>query len=150
MLVPHQPYVFTPDGTLQTDSDFYSRGWGLPVDNQHDYDGYRNQIAFINQRILAVLQTIISQSDTPPIILLQSDHGISPYRNANLGAYYLPGGGASSLYSHFTSVNTFRVVFNTYFGGQYALLPDMAYESTSLEMLYDLTPYVEIQPACAP
>ena len=148
VLVPHEPYVFTADGSLQTDSAFYREGWGLPIDDQHDYEGYRNQIAFINNRITSIIKAIIRDSETPPIILLQSDHGVAPDRNANLGAYYLPGGNAEGLYAGISSVNIFRVVFNTYFGTQYPLLPDHAYASPSLEMIYDLSISSDTLPTC--
>ena len=42
-------------------------------------------------------------------------------------AYYLPEGGNENLYETITPVNTFRVVFNTYFGGRYELLPDKSW-----------------------
>jgi len=148
VLIPHEPFVFKADGSLQTDSAFYSEGWGLPVDDQHDLEGYRNQLAFINQRLIPILETILRESPTPPIILLQSDHGVAPNRNANLGAYYLPGGGADDLYSQITSVNIFRVVFNAYFGAEYPLLPDRAYESASLDLQYDLTLKDEAASTC--
>jgi hypothetical protein len=150
VLVPHEPFVFKADGGLQTDSAFYSEGWGLPIDDQHDQEGYRNQVTFINRRLIPILETILRESQTPPIILLQSDHGVAPNRNANLGAYYLPGDGKDALYSQITSVNTFRVVFNAYFDGQYPLLPDRAYESSSQGLLYDLTIKDEAPPACPP
>jgi hypothetical protein len=148
VLIPHEPYVFMADGSLQTDSAFYRKGWGQPIDDQHDYEGYRNQIAFINDRIISIIKALIRDSKTPPIILLQSDHGIAPARNANLGAYYLPGGNAEGLYAGISSVNIFRVVFNTYFGTHYPLLPDHAYTSQSLERLYDLSISSDTLPTC--
>ena len=47
-------------------------------------------------------------------------------RNANLSAYYLPDGGEELLYPSITPVNTFRIVFNKYFGANYPLLEDVA------------------------
>ena len=68
-------------------------------------------------------------------------------RNANLAAYYLPDSGAASLYPSMSSVNTFRVVFNTYFGTDLPLLPDTSY-SSSYDRLYDYWPYVDEMPGC--
>jgi len=150
IVVPHPPYVFNPDGSMQTDSGFYIRGWGSPIDDQHEYDGYRNQIAFINDRITSVIKTILDKSQTPPIILLQSDHGVPPHRNANLAAYYLPGDNDQLLYPNITSVNTFRVVLNTFFGTQYPLLPDHTYTSESYKMELNLSESYEDLPDCLP
>ncbi|HLO30688.1 MAG TPA: hypothetical protein VK249_16200, partial [Anaerolineales bacterium] len=63
-----------------------------------------------------------------PIIVIQGDH--SYFKLADrvkiLNAYYFPDGGDKSLYSTVTPVNTFRLIFNTYYGGQYPLLPDIS------------------------
>jgi len=150
IVVPHTPYIFKPDGSMQTSPGFYTGGRALPIDDQHEYDGYRNQVAFINNRITSVIKTILEKSQTPPIILLQSDHGVSPYRNANLAAYYLPGDNDQLLYPNITSVNTFRVVFNAFFGAQYPLLPDHTYTSESVEMQLNLTESYEDLPDCQP
>jgi hypothetical protein len=46
-----------------------------------------------------------------------------------LNAYYLPGVNAQLLYPSITPVNTFRLVFDQYFGGQFGLLEDKSYYS---------------------
>ena len=69
-----------------------------------------------------------------PIIIVQGDHGAvldDPQRRMTiLNAYYLPGGGAQSLYEAVSPVNTFRVIFNFYFGLQVPLLDDISYYSS--------------------
>jgi hypothetical protein len=45
-------------------------------------------------------------------------------------AYHLPGGGDQQLYETITPVNTFRVIFNYYFAGDFDLLEDASYFST--------------------
>jgi hypothetical protein len=48
----------------------------------------------------------------------------------NLMAYYFPGKDTASLaYPSITPVNSFRLVFNTYFGGTYPLLENVSYFS---------------------
>jgi hypothetical protein len=47
-----------------------------------------------------------------------------------LNAYYLPDFDHEQLYDEITPVNTFRVVFNQYFGTEYGLLRDQGYFST--------------------
>jgi len=60
-----------------------------------------------------------------------SDHGDGPfaYDNVNLNAYFLPDGGLESLYPNITPINTFRVIFNTYFQYDLPLLEDISYYS---------------------
>ena len=69
----------------------------------------------------------------PPIIVIQADHGplggeitSDGARMSIFNAYYLPDGGDQLLYPSISPVNTFRVIFNHYFGGEFALLEDVA------------------------
>jgi hypothetical protein len=65
-----------------------------------------------------MIQEIIKNSDTYPIIILQSDHGfVIPERRYNiLNAFYLPGQDYNGLlYPSISPVNTFRIIFNQYF-----------------------------------
>jgi hypothetical protein len=86
------------------------------------------------------LGSILEQSPTPPVILLQADHGPgsrldweSPEgsdlreRFSILNAYRLPAAEQGALYASISPVNSFRVVFNTYFGARLQLLPDQSY-----------------------
>lgn len=112
----HQPFVFTPDGSMV---------W--PIDENADL--YVDQVKYANSRILNIVKTILDQSETPPIIILQGDHNYSwdESRVKILNAYYLPDGGVQALYPDITPVNTFRVVLNQYFNASYPLLPDQSY-----------------------
>ena len=82
--------------------------------------------------MLEAIDTILANSDTPPIIVIQGDHGpwLQPKakRMQILNAYYLPGHN-DELYPTITPVNTFRLVFTDYFGGDYPLLDDISYFS---------------------
>ncbi|GAG20003.1 unnamed protein product, partial [marine sediment metagenome] len=97
---------------------------------------YRNQVIFISKRIEKIVEGIIANSEVMPIIIVQADHGRSTHRIpsgehvAILNAYYLPGGEAYQLYDSISPVNSFRVIFNIYFGGDYDLLDDVAYYSS--------------------
>jgi ATP-dependent phosphoenolpyruvate carboxykinase len=91
---------------------------------------YRDQATYISSRIIDLVPKIIANSATPPIIVIQGDHGptipsSSRTRMKNLNVYFLSGGNAS-LYSTITPVNTFRVIFNTYFGQNLPLLDDVS------------------------
>jgi hypothetical protein len=46
-----------------------------------------------------------------------------------LNAYYLPDGGNNTLYSSITPVNSFRLIFDQYFGTKYGLLDDVSWRS---------------------
>ena len=91
---------------------------------------YRDQVIYINSRMQEILPKIIENSSRPPIIVLQGDHGptvaSSPRsRMSNLNAYFFPDA-AEAVYPTITPVNTFRVIFNTYFGQNLELLDDVS------------------------
>jgi hypothetical protein len=121
MLVPHIPHVFTPAGEFRYPDD--------PSRN-----GYRDNAIFIDQAILPVLREMLAESEEPPVIILMGDHGppatkfTSPEaRMKNLNAYYVNSNAKSKLYDSITPINSFRIVLNEYFGGDYPLLEDVAY-----------------------
>jgi len=115
LFITHQPYVFNPDGSF---NPYLQQG----------SKGYEKQIPYADTRLLEIIYTILAKSNPAPIIILQSDHSLFPNadRVKNLSAYYLPDGGDKQLYPTITPVNTFRLIFNKYFGGQYSLLPDVS------------------------
>jgi hypothetical protein len=115
LFVTHQPFVFYPDGSFH------------PSLSQ-DYDAYRDQVIFANKRLLEVVKSILANSDPKPIIVIQGDHSYfsGPNRVKILNAYYFPDGGDEVLFPTVTPVNTFRLIFNTYFGENYKLLPDVS------------------------
>ena len=117
IITPHWPYIFGPNGE--------------PVHEHPDSkSGYRNQVIFINQQILPILENMLAASETPPIIVIQGDHGavqVDPKRRMSiLNAYYLPGGGDVLIYEGISPVNTFRLIFSYYFGLDIPLLEDVS------------------------
>jgi hypothetical protein len=138
IVAPHSPYVFGPNGE--------------PVDkNVEDALGYRDQLIYLNKLVLPVLQQIIARSETPPIIILQADHGgvrtNLQDRMRILNAYYLPDGGKEVLYPSISPVNTFRKILNYYFGTNYPQLDDTAYHS-GYALPYDYTVVKDSRPGC--
>ena len=93
------------------------------------------------------MDTLLAESDTPPIIILQGDHG--PWHQPQdrrmwiLNAYYLPGH-QDKLFSKISPVNTFRYIFNAYFEGKYDMLPNISYFSP-VPNLYDFS---EVKNSC--
>ncbi len=119
VLAPHDPFVFAADGSFDAASDPDS-----------DIPAYPNEVTYLNKRIVEIVRNLIANSDTPPIIILQGDHGWDPrYRMEILNAYYLPDDGDKNLYPTITPVNTFRLILDTYFGENYGLLEDKSYYS---------------------
>jgi hypothetical protein len=118
LLLPHPPYIFNPDGSLRAGG----RGTGQQA--------YLDNVQATNVLLLGVLDEILQNSAAPPVILLQGDHGSwnskKPDRFTILNAYYLPGNGGQALYPRVSPVNSFRVVFNAYFGGKFPILEDLS------------------------
>jgi hypothetical protein len=98
---------------------------------------YRDQLAFLNKKILQAIDAILSRSPEPPIIILQGDHGSRAYADfdrpeasylkenlAILNAYHLPGDDRKLVYPEISPVNTFRLIFKHYFGADLDLLED--------------------------
>ena len=139
LIVPHPPFVFGPGGESTNPADFWDEHKVYPP--ALFKLGYVNQIVFLNTQLLEMIDTILAESETPPIILLQGDHG--PWAEPNpqhffiLNAYYLPGH-SDQLYPQISPVNSFRVIFNNYFGGKYDMLPDVTYDSP-VPNLYDFS-----------
>jgi hypothetical protein len=144
LLTPHQPFVFDENGkATKPDSKNFTIWCWEPEFRKNFKDNYVRQLKFVNKRVKIMIERIIANSKVPPIIILQADHGPElmldtedPVKtNLNermsiLNAYYLPGYDGKGLYPSITPVNTFRVVFNHYFGKDYPLLKDNSFFST--------------------
>jgi len=122
---PHQPFVFGPEGEYISPVN-----WA----NYEDKQFYLGQYIFISREIEKVADVLLEESEIPPIIIIQSDHGLRPHHRGIvigtdewrkiLNALYLPGMDADVLYDNISPENTFRLIFNHYFGADYPLLED--------------------------
>jgi hypothetical protein len=137
-VVPHGPFVFGPNGEVVPPSKL----------NDPTYkNGYQNSVTFISNAILQAVDQLVANSKTPPIIVIQGDHGGTTWfrpdqRMKILNAYYLPGAG-NVLYPSISPVNTFRTIFNTYFNQSYPLLQDVSrYSRPSKQYDYQIIPNV--------
>lgn len=142
MLLPHHPFVFGPDGGRPN-----PKTAGERTQDQK----YVDQVIFANTKIMTVVGAILAKSKTPPIIILQADEGpgdeekpLALFKEADskkkpilnvrircgiLNAYHLPGVDTSALSPTSSPVNTFRLIFNLYFGGRYPLFENKTYHA---------------------
>jgi hypothetical protein len=124
LVIPHPPYVFGPTGGPVAAAEAGT------TKTQQGASHYRDQALYISSRMAEIVPKIIANSATPPIIVIQGDHGPTVAsrprsRMSNLNAYFLPGV-SNSLYSTITPVNTFRIIFNKYFGQHLQYLDDVS------------------------
>jgi len=143
-VLPHEPYVFEPDCTHREPywPDADSGSEELPVKA-----AYVRQIQCVNRKVLKLTSDLLARSKTPPIIILQADHGhgrlgrafatlraAGPERSNErtdiFAAYYLPGHPTGVVYDSITPVNVLPRIFNHYFDAGIPLQPDATYWST--------------------
>jgi hypothetical protein len=145
--VPHVPFIFKPDGSLVDDLNYYRGSQDYPINDQYFNKGYTNQVQFLNNRIPEIARRIINNSNRPVIIILQGDHGIKDHNRLEiLNALYFSGNN-EKVGKDLTPVNTFRIIFNQFFNGQFPILENHSYLST-YELPYDLTSVPETAPDC--
>ena len=162
VLLPHEPYLFEADGSPVTEEEDARRPLGRK---------FVDQVRFANAKLLEALDVLLGvPAEERPIVLIQADEGPHPpgylrnqvdYAWAEapddhlrqkfriLNAYHLPGitdldpsqPAELPVYSTITPVNSFRVVFNEFFGTELALLPDRAFVFLDEGHLYD---FVEV------
>jgi hypothetical protein len=124
IIAPHPPYVFGPTGGPVQPADVGT------TRTQEGANHYRDQAIYISSRMMEIVPQIIANSERPPVIVIQGDHGPTIPSNRQdrmsiLNAYYLPGVDAS-ISPTITPVNTFRLIFNSYFGQSLKLLEDVS------------------------
>ena len=125
LMMPHHPYLFDKDGKR------IKRGMGINDDHP---DLYLNQLIYENGLLTNAIAGILRNSKTPPIIILQGDHGYRSLPGDSrveesttiLQALLLPGLKKPAVASDHSPVNTFRLVFNRYFGQHYPFLSNAA------------------------
>jgi hypothetical protein len=72
LVSPHRPFVFDAQGNPVEDEYTWTRSqMGLEAYTR----GYREQVQYLNSRILPILSRLIAESDPAPVIILHGDHG---------------------------------------------------------------------------
>ena len=134
--LPHPPFIFGPNGEHVTP--------GIPLNSSKwdEREAHVDQIKFANSKLKILIDKLL-ESEEKPIIILQGDTGslftgdfsessiiTIRERLSNLNAIYIPDKKYSMFYDGMTPVNTFRIIENTVFDGEYLLLKDKTYWST--------------------
>ena len=141
-LITHSPYTFRADGSFLDEKS---------QQNMTNQEKYLNGLKYSNTEVIKFVDYLLQDKEKyNPIIIIQADEGPYPDRigedNKNfdwssatddeiaqklgiLNAYYLPNGGDKLLYPAISPVNTFRIVFNYYFGQNYQMLSDDSFLS---------------------
>ena len=153
VMLPHPPWIFGPNGEeitpgkplLITDNpEFRDSGWEPKIQ-------YVQQVQFANKKTISIVEEIL-EKDSSSIIIIQGDHGtawdirsnewVEPskedvyQRLRNFDAIYFPDEEKrKNLDNNRTLINTFRTIFNAYYGSEYELLENKAYWS------YNAKPY---------
>jgi hypothetical protein len=122
LLLPHYPFMFNEDGSLNQPINFYN--WNYYLGN------YKFSIKLAEKMINGILES--ADPKRPPIIIFQSDHGArnivvesrngvplkdfpEDYKHHIVNALYLPGFDTSKLPQDMKPIDTFPIILNHYF-----------------------------------
>jgi sulfatase-like protein len=140
VLSPHQPFTF--------EADCRPIGGKPATASRRPGSRYIGQIECVDRMVLKLVTSLLRESDVPPVILLQGDHGsASPAfdtaataediplaaaqdRFGAFGAYYLPDHGSTAFGDSVTVVNVLGNVLRHYLGADLPREPDDLYLST--------------------
>jgi hypothetical protein len=140
VMTPHLPFVFDQEcrPLNRETASTVSKG------KSHRYV---EQVECLNRMVLGLVATLLRESEVPPVILLQGDHGTKTLhfekaatieaipvpaareRLGAFGAYYLPGHGTEALGDSVTLVNVLGDVLRYYLGAELPREPDDMYLS---------------------
>ena len=151
IMIPHFPLIFGADGEPVTPGESL-----LVMNNPHLFEGtdsswnikqqFLQQLQFANKKSIKLIDKIL-ENEKQSIIIIQSDHGSAfdvnlhdptdddvHQRLSNINAIYFPDEKPREiLMNDLTNVNTFRIVFNSYFGSDYDILEDKIYWNLSFK-----------------
>jgi hypothetical protein len=144
IVAPHPPFIFDQKGPVTPDELLFLQGADTFQGSIDEYkQGYISDLMYVNQRIIKSIDGILANSKTPPIIIIQADHGPDAYMNWTTGistclkerfsilnAYYFPNQSPIQPPEDITPVNTFAVIFNSYFGTDIDLKENHQYFAT--------------------
>jgi hypothetical protein len=126
IISPHDPYVFGPNG------EKIGVHYIEEPHSEKEMKLYLNQVKFVNKELEKSIDAILKNSKRDPVIIIQSDHGfflpdsygeenVRDARFKNLSAFFLP---KKMNDLPVSNINTFRFIFDRYFGTSFGLLED--------------------------
>jgi hypothetical protein len=122
--LPHFPYYYDQNGNLYPYEIIVNIAAG-------DKKKYIQYLQYTNKVLTKLIDEIIYNNSTPPVVILMSDHGYrwassgtDSYVFNNLFSVYLPGKNYSLFNDSITNVNVFRTLLNTEFCQQMPMLKD--------------------------
>jgi hypothetical protein len=136
LAMPHHPYYYDSAGR---EAPFEK----LTEDFKNDRKAYIEYLSFTNKKLISLIDHILANAATPPVIILLSDHGFRQlpdtadrkYFFMNFNAVLLPNRNYAGFYEGMSNVNELRVILNSVFGQRLPLLKDTTtfYEEPSLD-----------------
>lgn len=139
---PHEPTVFNKQGDV------------IGKVYQPSAEEWLDELEFINSAFLDMVDAIFENSDNPPVILLQADHGslygksrTADRRHIHFDVYaaaYLPDAFSFSPPRPFTLVNTFPLTLNAIFDTDFELQPDRLFEVSSYTTAFDVSDVTDL------
>jgi hypothetical protein len=152
IISPHPPFVFDSVGKplVLSHSFTFQDANEFPGSLKEYRESYVGQVQFVNQKLEETIAAILAQSDVPPIIILQADHGsgmltdlTSPEntcireRFSPFAAYYLPDVKREVIPPDTSNLNIFRIILNAYFDAHLPLLQNQQYFYKNTQTYYD-------------
>ena len=146
IMIPHFPLIFGADGEpitpgssllVMNNPELTDSSWNIKQQ-------FLQQLQFANKKSIKLIDKIL-ENEKQSIIIIQSDHGSAfdvdlddptdddvHQRLSNINAIYFPDEKPREILTNDqTNVNTFRIVFNSYFGSDYDILEDKIYWNLS-------------------
>jgi hypothetical protein len=121
--IPHFPYCFDKDGNV------------LKSNPKDEKSAYLEQVQFANKVMKDVIYEILVQPGPKPIIIILGDHGYRRLKDVSnderdaesftiFNSILMPDYSGPEPSDDLSAVNSFRFIFNSYWGADLPLLPD--------------------------
>jgi hypothetical protein len=152
IISPHPPFVFDRQGNpADTGPTFTFQDANEFTGTRAEYRRkYVEQVQFVNDQLRKTIDAILAESATPPIIILQADHGSGMLtdlgsaqntciheRFSPFAAYFLPGVDPATVPDDISNVNLFRLILNDYFNAGLPLLESRQYFNKDMQSYYE-------------
>jgi hypothetical protein len=141
-MAPHDPYVFGPNGEeVDYKYTFGPTGSTYVIPSEAN-KAYLNQLIYLTKILKETIENLQENLENQPIIIVQSDTGPDISfadttddahqvgRMSIFNAYYFPDEKYDVLYDDITPVNSFRIIFDSYFQTNYGIVEDKVFFST--------------------